>query len=135
MKVDAAPVQLGEVPLHGTERGLELHAHWHHPVACNHLGVPDSALLIGILVAVRVDHDILAGDSADDRRACEILIPVCRQRFSPYITEAEIVVAAPVEDGHNLRTLPAMSKLALHYEIGRQLIDCAMDLFKRDEQR
>src|ERR1700746_3822351 len=118
MKVDAAPMQFGEIPLHGTERGLELHAHWHHPIACNDLRVPDSALLIGILVAVRVDHNIFARDFADHRRADKILIPVRRQRFPPNITEAEIVVTAPVKDGHNLRTLPATGKLALDYEIG-----------------
>jgi hypothetical protein len=33
VEVDAASAQLGEIPPHHTESGLEFHPHRHHPIA------------------------------------------------------------------------------------------------------
>jgi hypothetical protein len=127
--------QFREITLHLTECSIELHPHGHHAVACDHLGIPDLALPVGVLVAIRIDHDILTHDFADLRRTGEVLVPISRQCFPLNIGEAKIIEPTAIEDGNNEGSGAAMGELALNDEIRRELVDGAADLLRRDRKR
>jgi len=91
------PAHLCEIAFNDAECGVVLHPHRHHSIA-RHLGIPDPATLIGILVSVRVDDDILAHDLANLGWTGELLIPVGRQRVPLQIGEAKIIEAGAVEN-------------------------------------
>src|SRR3974390_2671079 len=106
VEVDIGPAPLGEGARHATKCGLKLHPHWHHSIACDHVGIPDFAPPVGVHVAVGIDREILAHDLADLRRTDKVLIPVSRQHFPLNIGEPEIVKPAAVKDGNCQGTVP-----------------------------
>src|SRR5262249_51217823 len=128
MKVGAPAVQLCEITLDDAERGIELHPHRQHPITCNHTSIPDLAPLIGVLVAVRIDHNIFAHDLADLCRASELLIPIRGKVFRPEIGKPKIVKATTVKDGNNLRALTAERHLVFDDKVSRKLVDCTVHL-------
>lgn len=78
LEIGASPAQLGEIAPYRAERSVELHPHRHHSITRHHLGVPDPTVLIGVLIAVRVDDDVLSRDLAHLRRTGEVLVPLGR---------------------------------------------------------
>ena len=94
----AAPAQLCEIAL-TTPMRCYVHPHQHHSLA-RHLGIPDPAALIGVLVSVRVDDDILAHDWRTALATGEASRTRRRQRFPLQIEKRRLSRPVPSRPDH-----------------------------------